>query len=261
MSIGQTLRDARQRQGFSLKDLEATTKIRTHYLNALEEENFAELPGHTYVIGFLRTYARALGLDSQGLVDEYKAKQQEPVVVIKSLDPVAPPIRQRPYSLRRIAIIAGLCILALFTVYGMNEVWSGAKTPAPAAQPADKPANVPAANRQAQPQTPPQPVNQQPAPIPATNNSATQDNTGLSLEMTFTDRCWLIIKVDGQQVFADTVPAGQTKNITAKEKIEFPSIGSAGAVKLVLNGKPLPSLGEVGAVIHNKSLTKNDIPQ
>ena len=72
--IGTTLRDARLRQGLDFPELEQTTKIRPKYLRALEDERFDVLPAPTYVKGFLRSYAEALGLDGQPFVDEYNSR-------------------------------------------------------------------------------------------------------------------------------------------------------------------------------------------
>mgnify|MGYP000436251992 CR=1 FL=1 len=72
--IGSSLREARTRQGLDVNELELRTKVRGKYLRALEDERFELLPGHTYVKGFLRTYAEALGLDGQLYVDEYNSR-------------------------------------------------------------------------------------------------------------------------------------------------------------------------------------------
>lgn len=72
--IGSSLREARTRQGLELPELEQRTKVRAKYLRLLEEEQFDLLPAHTYVKGFLRTYAEALGLDGQLYVDEYNSR-------------------------------------------------------------------------------------------------------------------------------------------------------------------------------------------
>src|SRR5919107_3173637 len=72
-SIGETLREARMRQRLDIADVEARTKIRAKYLRALENEEFAMLPGPTFVKTFLRTYAEMLGLDPHVLVEEYRA--------------------------------------------------------------------------------------------------------------------------------------------------------------------------------------------
>lgn len=72
--IGTTLRDARTRQGLDFPELEQRTKIRPKYLRALEDEHFDILPAPTYVRGFLRSYAEALGLEPQPFVDEYNSR-------------------------------------------------------------------------------------------------------------------------------------------------------------------------------------------
>ncbi len=72
--IGNSLRDARMRRELDFPELEQGTRIRSKYLRALEDENFDQLPGPTYVKGFLRTYADYLGLDGQLYVDEYNVR-------------------------------------------------------------------------------------------------------------------------------------------------------------------------------------------
>jgi len=72
--IGNSLREARLRQQMEFPEAEHGTKIRGKYLRALEDERFEVLPSHTYVKGFLRSYAEYLGLDGQLYVDEYNSR-------------------------------------------------------------------------------------------------------------------------------------------------------------------------------------------
>jgi cytoskeleton protein RodZ len=72
--IGNSLREARLRQGLDFPEIEQATKIRSKYLRALEEEQFEVLPAQTYVKGFLRSYADHLGLDGQLYVDEFNSR-------------------------------------------------------------------------------------------------------------------------------------------------------------------------------------------
>ena len=72
--IGNSLREARLRQQLDFPELEHETKIRAKYLRALEDERFELLPSHTYIKGFLRSYADSLGLDGQLYVDEYNSR-------------------------------------------------------------------------------------------------------------------------------------------------------------------------------------------
>ena len=76
--IGAALKEERERQGLSLEDLEERTKIRTRYLRALENEDWDIIPGPAYVRAFLRTYAEAVGLDPEELVDDYREEFEAP---------------------------------------------------------------------------------------------------------------------------------------------------------------------------------------
>src|ERR671916_3067041 len=72
--IGNSLREARLRQGLEFTEVEHATKIHGKYLRAIEDEQFDILPGQTYVKGFLRAYSEYLGLDGQLYVDEYNSR-------------------------------------------------------------------------------------------------------------------------------------------------------------------------------------------
>ena len=72
--IGNSLREARLRRHIEFTEAEYGTKIRGKYLRALEDERFELLPSHTYIKGFLRSYADYLGLDGQLYVDEYNSR-------------------------------------------------------------------------------------------------------------------------------------------------------------------------------------------
>lgn len=70
--IGHVLSEARARAGLEIREVEAETKIRVKYLQALEDEQWDVLPSTAYAKGFLRTYAELLGLDGDALVDEFR---------------------------------------------------------------------------------------------------------------------------------------------------------------------------------------------
>jgi cytoskeleton protein RodZ len=72
LPIGEKLKRARSRQGVEIRELEDRTKIRIKYLRALENEDWDVLPSPAYAKGFLRTYAQAVGLDADALIDEYR---------------------------------------------------------------------------------------------------------------------------------------------------------------------------------------------
>lgn len=96
-TIGQDLRAARQRKGEDLASVSCALKIRKDHLNALEESQFDLLPGRAYAVGFVRSYARYLGLNAAELVERYKteiAGFEEPseneVYVAREVEPKYP---------------------------------------------------------------------------------------------------------------------------------------------------------------------------
>jgi cytoskeleton protein RodZ len=70
--IGSYLRQTRESMGYSLDQVQQSTKIHIEYLRALENDQFESLPSPFYVRAFLRTYAHSLGLDAQPLLDRYE---------------------------------------------------------------------------------------------------------------------------------------------------------------------------------------------
>ena len=124
--IGATLREARQRQRIDISEIESETKIRAKYLRALENEEWDQLPGPTYVKSFLRTYADALGLDGRLLIEEYKLRHERLSDV--ELQPIRPPgVRDRRRPPRRPAprglavIVVVLALLAALYALGQNR--------------------------------------------------------------------------------------------------------------------------------------------
>ena len=71
-TVGQDLRAARLRRGEEIASVSRALKIRKDHLEALENDRLEDLPGKTYAIGFVRSYARHLGLDSAQYVERFK---------------------------------------------------------------------------------------------------------------------------------------------------------------------------------------------
>lgn len=70
--VGSVLRKARKRRQIDLSEVEAATRIRAHFLLAIENEEWDELPGGVYTRGFIRTYASFLGLDGERLAEDFR---------------------------------------------------------------------------------------------------------------------------------------------------------------------------------------------
>ena len=70
--IGEYFKEVRLTRGLTYSDVELATRIPQRYLEALEEGNYDRIPGKAYVIGFIRSYAKFLQVDSDELVSYYK---------------------------------------------------------------------------------------------------------------------------------------------------------------------------------------------
>ena len=187
--IGSSLREARTRQELDFPELEERTKIRPKYLRALEDERFDILPAPTYVRGFLRSYAEALGLDGQPFVDEYQSRfaveEEAPIRARR----VPAPRRDRGGRESRIAV-AALLAIAIVT------------------------ALVIAAWRFGGPDGEPVPglVPQQPASSP----SATQERARLVVRAA-EGSSWMEVRMrsgTGRLLYSGTLERGQSKSFT-----------------------------------------------
>jgi len=92
-SFGEQLRRERERKGMQLEDVSLATKVGTRFLRALEEERLDQLPGGIFNKGFIRAYARHLGLDENEIVDEYLALVEAQAASAAGL--VSPPVEER----------------------------------------------------------------------------------------------------------------------------------------------------------------------
>jgi cytoskeleton protein RodZ len=127
-TVGQDLRAARLRRGDDLATVSRVLKIRKDHLEAVEEDNFAGLPGKTYAIGFVRSYAGYLGLDATKTVERYKLEISGRHDEHLPSDPHfhTDESRRLTYGWR---IVAGVIGLAL--IYGVWHLWSAGPAPQP----------------------------------------------------------------------------------------------------------------------------------
>jgi hypothetical protein len=130
--IGNSLREARERQGLGYPEIELATKIRAKYIRALEEEDFTSIPGDAYIRGFLRTYAEYLGLDDDVYVDEYASR------FITSWRDELPPrrerrrvrTRERPIERRTVLLVlAGIALVAVLVFAAFSIPGSSTHVP------------------------------------------------------------------------------------------------------------------------------------
>lgn len=77
-SLGSIIREARESKQLTIHDLESQTHILSKYIEAIENENFDEIPGEVYVRGFLKNISLKLGLDTEQILTLYKLQISSP---------------------------------------------------------------------------------------------------------------------------------------------------------------------------------------
>lgn len=117
--LGEELREARMALGVSLADMAQQIRIRRIYLQALEEGRLQDLPGQAYVVGFLRNYANALGLDTDEVLRRFR-EVSEPGPKANLVFPEPVPSRGVPAGA---VMLAGAVLAVGAYVFWYN--WSG----------------------------------------------------------------------------------------------------------------------------------------
>ncbi len=124
VSLGQLLREVRQNRGRTLAEVERDTRINRDYLEALERERYELLPAPVYTRGFVRAYARHLGLNEEGALSLLPAELPAPI----GLEPIAglrggSRASLRSLNLPMLSVAAG--VIGLLAVVVLSLVWLG----------------------------------------------------------------------------------------------------------------------------------------
>lgn len=116
-SIGEFFRQVRETKGLTVDEVASKTRIRTDFVKALEEGNFAKLPDQVFARGFVRSYARSLGLDEEDAIHRFiqsagafydKQDERERLKVRQAEEE-----RKRQANRKAVAVAIGIAILTL----------------------------------------------------------------------------------------------------------------------------------------------------
>ncbi|PKO21728.1 MAG: hypothetical protein CVU38_13175 [Chloroflexi bacterium HGW-Chloroflexi-1] len=280
--LGDLLSEARAAQKLSLADVEQTTRIRQKYLEALEGGAYDVLPRGAIARGFLRTYARFLDLDVDDALRRYAQESGDTGDEVPIAEVGKPRLGDyRPLEVELIDtrrdlglwrwVIAVVIVAALagggWWVLTHNSGWDllAAFGPAPTATATPTrwivtatPQPAPAATV-----TPPLPLPTSdllplptptvlPTVTPTLRPTATPEVVvRIALEMRTTQRAWVRVIVDGQDVIETTganLKAGETHSWVANNSI-YIRTGNAAGVNLTLNGEDLGAMGKVAELV------------
>ena len=267
--LGEVLRDARLAKGASLPEVEQATHIREKILAALEEGEYSDLPAPVYLRGLARAYASYLKLDLaqiSALLDQEIEFPQE-----AEIRPSVQPL-QSPSAITGGVVILALAIICvgvlgwyLFTQYkSFAATMAALPSPATAVRTATAtPARVRDTPAPATPAlasvalaptfTPTSTSTRVPTPaatatsVPTAAPSPTPE-FGVIIEARFTKRCWIQVKVDGEIVTSETVPAGEVRAWKGHDSV-WMHAGQPDGVEITFNGKYLGTLSSSGGTV------------
>lgn len=236
--FGQLMRAAREEQGYTLEQAEEETKIRKFYLRALEEDNFSVMPAQVYAVGFVRKYCMFLGIDAQEKIHRYKqlsggVKEETPAPPAANYADKPPMIHR--VSTRNIAAAIVFLVMAIWLGSYLTNYFAGK------------------GSEQTKPPVTKPPVSSEQPNKPGGNKPAVKPNEVL-ITLTWTDKSWYSVSVDGGETEQGILESGQVKEYRGKEKI-YLRLGNAGGVKVSVDGGEPTYLGGSGEVI-NKEYTK-----
>lgn len=265
-SFGAGLKRERENKKITLDQVSVSTKISVRMLRALEEEKFDQLPGGIFNKGFVRAYARHLGLDEEQAVADYLAAStpaQGPRpedLELRAMAEQKEKERQRQARLTKdfpwgwVATI--LLLIALgFSVWGVRsgrDVPSAKSSPPQApSEPVAKAPSEPPANSKLSAETAAPVKAESPQFSPAASREtvppAQSDPGAFTIRITADDDSWLSITADGKTVFSGTLVAPGAQTVHANNSVVLRA-GNLGGLDIYFNGKRLPSQGDYGEV-------------
>jgi cytoskeleton protein RodZ len=237
-ALGERFRAAREARGLTLSDVAEHIRIRSVYLAAIEDESWASIGAPVYIRGFLRTYARFLGLDPEEVITEFNGETSAPSAPIPNAPGAGPKTsyladEQAPArGLSPLIWVASLVAIVLIAIVVYNEAALRARQTA--ALPSNSPAVSPAASATALAATTAGPAA---SPLAGPN----------TLVVRVSAPSWLRVTVDGNVSMEGTFPAGTVRQFHGK--VAMLRIGNAGGVEIIVDGKSLGKLGSSGDVV------------
>jgi cytoskeleton protein RodZ len=248
-SFGNWLRQQREIRNITLREISDNTKIGMRYLEALEEDRFEVLPAPIFAKGFLREYAKYVGLDPDEVVNFYLTAEQRHRAErggddVSGVLPIPPggtvkPARPLPIGWLLAALGAFTLLLVVFAV-----VWVVKRNRA------DRPPEQPQA--EATPGLMPvAPAPASAAPPQAVPGQPPFDPNKINVALSFTAECWIEVLVDGDRRIAELHVAGESMRVEARESVLFEKIGKVSAVRMDVNGKPMQLPAGTGEVVND----------
>ena len=282
-TVGEFFRHVRETKGLTLDAVASKTCIHPDFLRALEDNNFAKLPDQVFAKGFVRSYARSLGLDENDamrrFVDSAGAFYEKQGERERLRQKEVEDDRRRRTSRQVVAgaTVVGLLALVLLLTREQSAVSPGRRppvSPPPAAESIPPAVSVPTPAPPVQPGNPtgsaagnssaadnPTTAPSAPgvdvrgdasgAPTPAVGAPALAPgpapDSALQLDLEAFEMTWVLVRVDGGPAQEVLLKAGDRVRWKAMDQFAL-TLGNAGGVRISLNGKEQGPFGPRGKV-------------
>lgn len=250
-SVGQILRDAREAQGITLEDAAVRLRLMQRQVEAMETEDFESLGQPVFARGFVRNYARLLGLAPEALLARMEGAPAEPAEVSHAEPPPQHAWLTSPWL---ILLLLGLLLVIAVPValylWLNSEVDESPANPAPVVQsrPAAEPAPAPAVKAPVvtPPVLPPSsvapdaPAVEPAAPAEAGAPAAAETPVASSVvHLEFGAEAWTEIRdASGRMLHRQLNPAGSSVDIQGKPPFDV-VVGNAAQARMTYNGRPI----------------------
>jgi len=268
LTFGEELRRERIIRDVSLEEISAATKISIRLLTALESSDVSRLPAPVYSRGFIRAYAKYLGLDPDEMINAYLA-DVAPEKKREVTDSPKGRLRARFLRGRRAAGTIVVSVTGILLVLGLivkpqrrpataelvppREVApvtfknvAVSPGPAPAVQPEAAPSPLPAVAENADESE------SAIEPVSAREDSLARTG-GVKMILEFDQDSWTQVYADGRSIFSGLIKKGTRREFQAREGFRL-TLGNAGGVRVTIDGRALEPLGQAGQVVRNLPL-------
>ena len=244
-NFGATFRKARESKGIPLEQIAIETRISTRFLQAIENEEFAVLPGGIFNRGFIRTFAERVGLDPDQAVADYErlstAHEPSDIASLTSAHPSNGDRHLYPIAVGILAVA-----IAIFYIVTRD---SSTTTVISSAPPPLVSAPAPVVE-QAPPTTTPQETTSAVSPVSIAEPEPLTPaaSQALTLAIQVQERTWIKVTSDGNSVNpGEILEPGTTRKFTAENEL-YLSVGNAAGLTMKMNDMPLKPLGKSGQV-------------
>jgi cytoskeleton protein RodZ len=240
-SFGPQLKKIREQRGITLDEVSMSTKIGVRFLHALEEEHFDLLPGGVFNKGFVRSYARTIGIDeNQAIADYLNASGEAPPTKLVETEeqPAAPaksPISISEFPWRMLATVLTLVIVVVtlvFVAIQLRKLNIARRNEISSISPTKSPSEAPTQNR---------------AKLAAASQAPVRAPSTFTVKIKADDDSWLSITADGKEIMQDTLEMDEEKSVEAHSEIVIKA-GNIGGLEFSFNGTKLPPQGDYGNV-------------